>query len=92
MHSGYGFPPGSSTQEAVINTVTHMYSCINQHKVMGVVFLDAAKAFHCIDNELLYEKLKDIRMSLRVIQWFRTYLSRSQVIRYGDPAKNVTSY
>ena len=76
VHSGNGFPPGRSTQEAVLNTFfTHMYSCINQHNVMGVVILDAAKAFHCIDYELLYKKLKDIGMSLRVIQWFRTYLS-----------------
>ena len=85
----YGFLPGKSTQEAVFKTVTHMYSSINQNKVMGVLFLDVAKAFNCIDHDLLYRKFKDVGMSMRAIHWFKTYLTRSQVVRYGDTISNI---
>ena len=80
----YGFLPGKSTQEAVFNATSRMYSCINQNKVMGVIYLDIAKAFNCIDHEILFKKLYDVGMSIRVIEWFRSYLTRSQTVKYGN--------
>ena len=50
----YGFLPGRSTQEAVFNTVRHMFSCIKQNKIMGGIFLNVAKAFNYIDHEVLF--------------------------------------
>ena len=61
-----------------------MYSSINQNKIMGMLFLDIAKAFNCIDHNTLYRKLSDVGMSDRVINWFKSYLNRSQLTRYGD--------
>ena len=78
----YGFLPGKSTQEAVFNIVRYMYSTINQNKLMGMVFLDIAKAFNCIDHNTLYRKLRDIGMSDRSVDWFRSYLHRHQIVRY----------
>ena len=80
----YGFLPEKSTHEAIFNTVRHMYSSINQNKLMGLLFLDIAKAFNCIDHNLFYCKLRDIGMCERVIDWFRSYLRRSQIVRYGE--------
>ena len=84
----FGFLPKRSTHEAIFNTVRHIYSAINQNKIMGMLFLDIAKAFNCIDHDRLYSKLADIGMSNRVVQWFRSYLSRSQVIKYGENISN----
>ena len=80
----YGFLPGKSTQEAVFTTVKHIYSTINQNKVMGLIFLDVAKAFNCLDHNVLYDKLKNVGMSERILKWFRSYLTRTQVVKYGD--------
>ena len=33
---------------------------------------------------MFYKKLKNVGISNIVIKWFRTYLSRTQVLRYGD--------
>ena len=33
---------------------------------------------------ILYNKLKDVGASDRVICWFRTYLAHTQLIKYGD--------
>ena len=79
----YGFLPGKSTQEAVFNTIRHMYSSINQNKIMGAIFLDVAKAFNCIDHEVLYKKMENVGMTARVINWFRSYLTHTQVTKYG---------
>ena len=84
----YGFLPGKSTQEAVFDIVRHVYSAINQNKILGMIFLDVAKAFNCIDHEILYKKFQQIGMCDRALNWFRSYLTRSQVIRYGNLISN----
>ena len=63
----YGFLPEKSTHEAIFNFVRHMYSAINNNKVMGVLFLHIAKAFNCIDHMILYKKMHDAGFSERVI-------------------------
>ena len=65
-----------------------MYSSIDQNKIMGMLFLDIAKAFNCIDHNTLYEKLLDVGMSIRVINWFRSYLNRSQIVGFGNVVSN----
>ena len=62
----------------------HVYSPINQNKIMGMIFLDIAMAFNRIDHEILYKKLLCAGMSDRVVQWFRSYLNQSQLLRYGE--------
>ena len=87
----YGFLPGRSTQEAVFIMVRHMYSSINQNKIMGIIFLDVAKAFNCVDHDVLLKKMENVGMSMRVISWFRTYLTRTQTVKYGNIVSNSSS-
>ena len=82
--SQFGFLPEKSTHESVFNIVRHMYSCINNNKIMGVLFLDIAKAFNCIDHQVLYMKMREVGLSQRVIAWFTTYLNRTQITKYGE--------
>ena len=48
-----------------------MNSAIDNSKLMGVLFLDIAKAFNCINHDILYRKMHDAGFSLRVINWFK---------------------
>ena len=79
----YGFLPEKSTHEATFNVVKHMYTAINNNKITGVVFLDIAKAFNYVDHGVLYRKIYDVFFSERIIAWFKSYLIRTQIIKYG---------
>ena len=90
----FGFLPDKSTHESIFNVVRHMYSTINNNKIMGVLYLDVAKAFNCINHQVLYEKMCRVGLSDRVISWFTSYLNRTQVLKYGDvmsDRKSVTA-
>ena len=80
----YGFLPEKSTHESIFSVIRHIYSSINNNKIVGVLFLDIAKAFNCINHQVLYEKMRRVGLSDRAIAWFITYLDRSQVTKYGD--------
>ena len=66
-----------------------MYTCINNNKLMGTLFLDVAKAFNCINHKILFRKMRNVGMCARVIQWFESYLLQSQMTKYGDNVSNV---
>ena len=62
-----------------------VYSAITKTSdIMGMVFLAVAKAFNGIDSEMLYRKLHLVGMSQQVVNQFRLYLNRSQLVRYGN--------
>ena len=47
-----------------------------------------AKAFNCIDHNVLYSKLHSVGMSNRLLRWFRSYLTRTQIVKHGDKTGN----
>ena len=87
----YGFLPGKSTQEAIFDLVRHIYSSINNKKLMGLLFLDISKAFDCIIHKRLICKLKAIGCDNIVLKWFTSYLDRKQVVTYNDIQSSVIS-
>ena len=80
----YGFLPGKSTQEAVFDLVMHIYSLLNNKKIMGLLFLDICKAFDCILHDRLLHKLKSVGCDEYVLKWFKSYLERKQELTYHD--------
>ena len=80
----YGFLPGRSTHEAIFDLSRHIYSSINNKKILGLLFLDISKAFDCILHDRLIFKLRAIGCDPTVISWFRSYLTRYQVVIYKD--------
>ena len=80
----YVFLPNRSTQEAVFEVTKMMYSAINNRKIMGLIFLDVAKAFNCIHHDRLYNKFRNIGCSNRFIMWLKSYLNRTQIISLTD--------
>ena len=79
----YVFLPGRSTQEAIFDLVRHIYSSINNKKLMGLLFLDISKAFDCILHERLLLKLREVGCDVNVLRWFASYLHRKQVVTYN---------
>ena len=79
----YGFLPGRSTHEAIFDLTRHIYSSINNKKLMGLLFLDISKAFDCIIHERLLYKLRAVGCDRTVLKWFKNYLMRRQVVLYN---------
>ena len=66
------FLPGKSTHQAVFKVMKHMYCSMNNNKVVGTVYLDIAKAFNCISQELLFMKMLRSGFTDGVIKWIRS--------------------
>ena len=80
----YGFLPGRSTQEAIFDLVMHIFSSINDKKLMSLLFLDISKAFDCILHDRLLCKLRCIGADENVLSWFKSYLNRTQELTFRD--------
>ena len=78
------FLPGKSTHQSLFNVIKHIYGSLNNNKILGCVYLDVAKAFNCINHKMLYYKMYNAGFSDIVIRWFRSYLTRSQIVSIGD--------
>ena len=51
--------------------------------------MDVAKAFNCIDHEILFIKMERAGFGQTVIQWFRSYLTRSQRVNMDSKLSDV---
>ena len=87
----FGFLPCKSTHQAVFNVIKHMYGSMNNNKVIGAIYLDIAKAFNCISQELLFMKMVRAGFTSNVINWFRSYLNRYQTVRIKDKVSDNIS-
>ena len=85
----YGFLPGKLTHEAIFKIVRNIYSAINSRKLMGMLLLDIAKAFNCINHDILFLKMENAGFDPTVIQWFRSYLHRTQYVRIQNTDSNI---
>ena len=88
--SQYGFLPGKSTHEAIFKTVQHIYGALNNNKMLGMLLLDIAKAFNCVDHDTLYKKMDTTGFGPMVIQWFKSYLDRSQQVILNGSLSDIT--
>ena len=80
----YGFTSGKSTQQAVFDLKKLIYSALNQKKIIGALCLDVAKAFDCINHEILLQKISDVGFDGPSLTWFKSYLTRTQAVKYND--------
>ena len=80
----YGFRKGKSTQQAIFDLTKYIYSGLNHKKLIGAVCLDVAKAFDCINHDILLVKMSKIGFNALSLKWFKSYLTRTQVVKYND--------
>ena len=80
----FGFLPGKSTQLAVFDLLRHIYSSLNNKKLFGSACLDISKAFDCINHRLLLSKLRKMGLSDMSLNWFISYLDRTQELTFNN--------
>ena len=85
----YGFVPGRSTHESIFKFTKHIYSAINNGKITGVLFLHIAKAFNCINHEILDIFMANNGFDNRVRKWFKSYNTRLQCVKINENRSDI---
>ena len=91
----WGFLPGKGTVTALLSTTHSWFQFLENNKDVCAVFLDYRKAFDSVPHRPLLEKMSQLSINEKIIQWVSSYLSNRQqsVVLNGatsDPA-NVLS-
>ena len=80
----YGFRQGKSTQQAIFDLTKYIYSNLNHKKIISTICLDVAKAFDCINHDLLLYKMSKIGFCINSLAWFKSYLTRTQIVKFDN--------
>ena len=70
-----GFRPNHSCHTALIRMCNSWLEKINDHEIIGTVFLDLRKAFNCVNHSILLEKLHMYLQNSNIMHFFNSYLS-----------------
>ena len=71
----FGFRPKLSTVSALTSFADEVLLHMESEELCGTVFLDLTKAFDTVNQDILLSKLSVIDVSLRTLQWFKSYQS-----------------
>ena len=75
----FGFQPGKSTLDPLIQILNYIAESFNQNKFVVAVFLDLSKAFDLVNHKILLDKLKKIGLDEISLKWFNSYLSNRKM-------------
>ena len=84
----YGFRPGRSTADAVLELTSYIYGSINSKKLSSCLFIDMRKAFDTIHHGRLLHKLGSLGINTMSLRWFKSYLGNR---KHSTVANNVCS-
>lgn len=80
----YGFRQNISTEDAILNLTSKIYSALDKADHCLCIFIDLAKAFDTVSHSLLLQSLEDIGVRNNCLKLFKSYLSdRKQCVRVG---------
>ena len=85
----YGFRTQRSTQQSIFDFLKFVYSSLNNKKLFCAICLDVCKAFDCINHDVLLFKLSKIGFSQSSLAWFKSYLTRTQVVKFNDVTSGI---
>lgn len=71
----YGFRASLSTTHAIAELVNEIQNLQQKHKLVIVIFMDIAKAFNCLNHQVLLKKLKWYGINGKELKFFESYLS-----------------
>ena len=76
----YGFRPGFTTSDCLIDIIVEITFCLDQlhgHYVVSL-FLDLSKAFDSVNHQILSNKLEYYGLQQSEYNWFESYLSNKK--------------
>ena len=71
----YSFRQGISTEDAAFRLTDSVFKSINHKMHVGGIFCDLAKAFDCVNHEILLAKLRLYGIQTVSEDWFRSCLT-----------------
>ena len=79
--SQFGFRKKHSTNHAIINLTETTLEALDENLKVGGIFLDIAKAFDCVNHDILLRKLEYYGFREASLSWFESYLKdRTQYV------------
>ena len=87
-----GFRPHHSCHTALIRLCNSWLEAINNHEVVGAVFLDLRKAFDLVDHNLLTGKLAHYFQDVDSVRFFGSYLSNRSQKTYINGSFSTPGY
>lgn len=85
----FGFLSGISTTDAMFTALNEIYTSINNKLHTAAVFWDFAKAFDCVNHQILIRKMDFYGVRGVPLKWFKSYLQdRHQFVRVSESTSN----
>lgn len=86
----FGFREGRSTEDALLNFCSQIYSNIDKKKCTAGLFVDITKAFDMVNHDILITKLENAGFRGFTLNWFRSYLkNRNQRVKIDTVRSNL---
>ena len=80
-----GFRPGHSTQDVLLHCSNSWLQAMDAGQYVGAIFLDLAKAFDCVNHDILLQKLVLYGIRGGAYDWLKSFLcGRNQQVRVNS--------
>ena len=87
--SQFGFRKSLSTEDALLDFLTPVYTHMNTGKKVAALFIDITKAFDTVNHNILLNKLYDFGFRGNMHDFLKFYLkNRSQKVKIRDTLSN----
>lgn len=86
----FGFIKKSNTSSACISYIDKVQRALNNNKFVCTIFLDVAKAFDCVNRDILLKKLEQIGIRGNVLKLFNNYINnRTQAVQINNEISEI---
>ena len=71
----FGFRKQRSTSHAISQLLNQIYTNFNKSVVTTAIYIDFSKPFNCVQHQTLLNKLRQLRLDPKLINWIESYLT-----------------
>ena len=88
----HGFRKDHSTITSITSLMNSIYNNVNTHKDTFLIYLDLKKAFDTVSHRILINKLSNLGLDERSVNWFESYLeNRRQYVKFNNVSSSTLS-